>query len=162
MKKLIVIILSLSLFAFNGCSVKLVGKVTMVSDRNMESKTEYVLMKCYMGASKKELRRSRAVSVEDAIDQTVKNTAGGEFLKNVKIYLVNGSYFAVEGDVWGIATNQNIRGWKVGDRVQWKGPVKKINTGVITDLKNASVVNVKDDTDGKIKEVTYDKLIKSE
>ncbi len=163
MKNLVNVSIVSLLLTLSACtSVKLVGKVNMVSDRNIESKNEYVLLKNYMGASNKELKKSRSTSVEDAIDQTVRNTAGGEFLKNAKIYLVNGSYFAIEGDVWGIASNQNFRGWKVGDKVQWKAALGKTATGIITELKDASNASVRQDADGKVKDVIYDKLSKIE
>ena len=162
MKKIVIALFVALLLTLTSCtSIKLVGKVNMISNRNVESKADYVLIKNYMGASKKELKKSRAASIEDAIDQTVKNTAGGEFLKNVKIYLVNSSYFAVEGDVWGLSNNQNYRGWKVGDKVQWKS-LGKVLTGIITDLKDATNASIKQDADGKIKDVPYDKLSKME
>lgn len=163
MKRTIAIVFSTTtLFVLSGCmSVKLVGKVNMISERNVDSKADYVLVKNYMGANNKELKKSKAKTIEDAVDWTVKNTAGGEFLKNAKVYLVNGKYFAVEGDVWGLTANQNFRGWKVGDKVQWK-VIGKTVTGVITDLKDANNASIKQDCDGKVKGVSYDKLSKIE
>src|SRR5258705_8863905 len=82
-------------------SFKQVGQVNMTSNRNIDPKLDYKVLSTYTGASTKELRKSRAKTLQQAIDETVKKIPGGEFLMNVKIYLVNGEYFAVEGDVWG-------------------------------------------------------------
>ena len=82
-------------------STKEIGKLNMISNRNVDSKMDYVLIKNYAGSSKKELKRNKDVSIEKAIDKVVKATPGGEFLKNVRIYIVDGKYYAVEGDVWG-------------------------------------------------------------
>lgn len=115
-----------------------------------------------MGASKKELKKSTAQTIEDAVDATVRNTAGGEFLKNVKLYSVqNGSKmsFAVEGDIWGIAGVENFRGFKVGDMVQWKD-ITGVHKGKITGLKDASECMIKEDGQDASKTISYDKLSK--
>ncbi len=70
---------------------------------------------------KKEIKKTENTSLDSAIDHTVRNTPGGEFLKNVKFYLViKGSkrYYVSEGDVWGVKSQENFRGFKVGDKVQ--------------------------------------------
>lgn len=80
---------------------KEIGKLNMISNRNIDSKMDYVLIKNYVGGSRKELRNFKGESIEKAIDNVVKSTPGGEFLKNVKIYVVDSKYYAIEGDVWG-------------------------------------------------------------
>jgi alkyl sulfatase BDS1-like metallo-beta-lactamase superfamily hydrolase len=112
-----------------------------------------------MGAIKQEIRETKATTIEDAIDQVVKSTPGGEYLKNVKVYLTGNKYLAVEGDVWGIADNVNFRGFKVGDKVKWTKLLKDF-TGTIVDLKNDKVATVKRDSDQEIVEVEYDDLTK--
>lgn len=112
-----------------------------------------------MGADKKEIRQSKAKTVEAAIDQVVKATPGGEFLKNVKIYKVSTSYLAVEGDVWGITNNINFKGFTVGDKVKWTKLFKDY-TGVIVDLKNDVSCTIKKDSDQSITEVDYKNLTK--
>jgi hypothetical protein len=72
---------------FSSCStVYELGDLTMVSSRNIETKMDYVLIKNYSGGSKKEikkaLKKTKATNLETAINETVKNVAGGEFLKN--------------------------------------------------------------------------------
>jgi hypothetical protein len=99
MKKTIAI-LFITIMASCG-SVKQIGKVNMISNRNIERNLDYKPLLNYAGGSNRELRKSRAKTIEQAIDQTVKKVPGGEFLMNVKIYFVKGKYYAAEGDVWG-------------------------------------------------------------
>lgn len=142
-----------SYLLFSACiSTKQIGDLNMISTRNVETKTDYVLIRNYMGGTKRELKRSKAKDLKDAVNNLVKQTPGGEFVKNAKIYLVNGKYYAVEGDIWGIAQNINFRGFKVGDTVQYKG-----NKYTITELKNDKVCTIKDENE-KIKEASYDDL----
>jgi hypothetical protein len=141
-------------------SVKQIGNVNMISTRNVESKTDYVLVKSYAGGSKREIRKSRSKSIDDAINQTVKSTPGGEFLKNVKVYVVKMKYYAVEGDVWGISGQITYRGFKQGDKVTWKKDHEYLK-GEITSLKNDKVCLVKADGGEKIIELSYDDISKA-
>ena len=131
----------------------------MVSTRNIDSSEDYSLLRNYMGASKKEIKTTKAQTMEDAIDQVVRSTPGGEYLKNVKVYLVKNRYLAVEGDVWGISSNINFRGFKVGNKVKWTKLFKDY-TGTIIELKDDKVCTVKSDSDQEIIEVEYDDLVK--
>lgn len=112
-----------------------------------------------MGAGDREIRKTKAKTIEDAVDQTVKSTPGGEFLKNVKIYRTNKNLFAVEGDVWGIPANANFQGFAVGDKVKWTKLFKNY-TGTIVDLKNDKACTIKRDSDSNITEVDYTDLTK--
>lgn len=112
-----------------------------------------------MGASQRELKNSRAVKLEDAIDKVVKATPGGEYLKNVKVYLTNNKYLAVEGDIWGISANANFQGFAAGDKVKWTKLFKSY-TGTIVDLKNDKACTIKRDSDQSIVEVDYSDLTK--
>ncbi len=136
---------------------KQIGNLTMMSNRNIDSKMEdYVLVRSYMGDAKKELRKSRALTIEDAMDQTVRNTPGGEFLKNVKVYVVNNSYVAVAGDVWGHAgVKADVRGFQVGDEIQYMGAKY-----TITDLKDGVKCVVKS-ANGKLIKIKYVKMLKA-
>lgn len=154
------IFLSATIALLASCtSFKQVGSVNMISTRNVENGADYTLIRSYMGASKKELKKTRATTLDEAINDVVKNTPGGEHLRNVKIYLVNGTYFAVEGDVWGTTANQNMRGFKIGEMVTWKDKTK-VRKGKITDLKSAEVATVTDD-DGKTFDVKYTEMSKT-
>lgn len=131
----------------------------MISNRNVEAKLDYSLISSYFGGSEKELKKTRATSIEDAVDQTVRKIPGGEFLMNAKLYIVNNTYFAVEGDVWGKLDNLSYRGFKVGDQVVIDKVRKSIAT--IKSLKDDKSCFVERDN-GRIEEVNYDRLSKIE
>lgn len=101
---------SISLLAFvvsaiiiiSSCTpVRQIGRVNMISNRNVDSNFEYSVISNYAGGSKAELKKSKATTIEEAINRTVRNVPGGEFVMNARIYIVKDKYFAVEGDVWG-------------------------------------------------------------
>lgn len=97
MKKLFII------FLISSCtSVKQIGDFTIVSTRNVQQNREYVLLTTYSGGTRKELRKSKCSTIQEAINKTVKSVPGGEYLMNAKIYSIDDEFFAVEGDVWGI------------------------------------------------------------
>jgi hypothetical protein len=147
---------------FQGCtSVKQIGKVNMVSNRNVETDFEYVLLSSYAGSSDKELKRSKAESVEQAIDDTVRKVPGGEFMMNVSMYVINNDRFAVVGDVWGRTENVAYRGFRVGDRVTFKRGGKVVY-GQITGLKDDKTCFVQPDGDEAGVEVAYDELAKGQ
>lgn len=168
-----ILLIAAILFSFTSCiSVQELGDLNMVSTRNVDTKGDYVLLRNYMGGSKKELKKSRALNLEQAINAVVKQTPGGEFLKNVKVYQIRkfGSkkkqYYAVEGDVWGIAGNQNMRGFILGMKVQYpcgiENGLPKKCIGTITDLTNDVECQVKDDESGKVTTEKYSNLKKAE
>lgn len=152
-------------------SLKQIGDVNMISTRNIDASMKYKLISSYAGGSDKELskrslKKSRATNIESAVSETVKKIPGGEYLMNVKIYLINNKYIAVEGDVWGNPEEQAIRGFKIGTKVTWKN-VSLINgktypTGVIMALKDNKKCLVKVDETGKTVELTYDDITKIE
>lgn len=164
MKK--VVYLSSISFLLSGCfGIKQVGDLNMISNRNVNLNQEYELVKTYAGSEskrelKKEFKKTKSETVQAALDHTVKNTAGGEFLTNAKIYILNGTYFVVHGDVWGKkGVEKQFKGWKVGDRVQWK-ELMGVKKGVVVDLKDAKEASVKEDDSGKVKNIKYEKLQK--
>lgn len=163
MKKLL-FALAIFIISFNSCtSVKEIGKLNMVSNRNVDPDLKYKLITTYSGGSEKELKKSKFISIEQAIDNTIKKTPGGEFLMNAKIYLVDNKYIAVEGDIWGIEGFASYKGFKVGDKVTWKTSLikgKDYITGTITSLKDDKECLIKIDNQDKITEVEYTKLSK--
>jgi hypothetical protein len=162
-------LLIVSCILVQGCkSTKVVelGKLNMISNRNVDSKTEYVLIKNYAGSDKNEikkaLKKTKATTMDAAVDETARNVAGGEFLKNVKVYGVmkkGAMYFLVEGDVWGYADNQSFRGFKVGDIVQWK-ELTITKKGVITGLTDSKNFMVKEEGKENSKSIKYINLTK--
>ena len=161
------------LYSFTSCiSVQELGDLNMISTRNIDTNGDYSLLRNYMGGTKKELKKSKATNIEQAVDAVVKQTPGGEFLKNVKVYQIKkfGSkkkqYYAVEGDVWGVAGNQNMRGFTLGMKVQYpcgiENGLPKKCIGTITDLTNDTQCQVKDDETGKVTTEKYSNLKKAE
>ncbi len=174
MKNLFILIAATMLTSCTTTSLRQIGSVNMISNRNVDSKTEYVLLQAYAGGSESDLKESEALTIDDAINQTVKSVAGGEFLKNVKIYTImrgNVFYYAAVGDVWGIAgVESSYNGLKSGDKVTWKNPKKityepKFLTGVIVSVRldDETAIVQKDDTDlqdAGIVEVDLDEISK--
>lgn len=134
------------------------GRVTMISHRNIDSKTDYKLLRSYAGGNKDELKYARATSVEDAIEQTVQQVPGGDFLKNAKIYVIQYQkvkYYAVQGDIYGIPQSDSAyNGFKIGDLVFYnksKDITKpKPIPGKIISIKNANTYLVELDNLQKI------------
>jgi hypothetical protein len=156
---------ALMLMASACISVRQVGGVNMVSTRNVDPKLDYKPLATYSGGSQSELKASQAKTIDDAVNATVRRVPGGEFLMNVKFYLVDEKYFAVEGDVWG-AADQAYRGFRVGDRVTIKNPAffttQAFLLGTIASLKSTEVCLVKPDgPNEKLIEVSYDDVTKS-
>lgn len=135
-----------------------VGKLNMISNRNVDIKNNYQKIKSYASLTKRELKKTECRSIDEAIDKTVKSVPGGEFIMNAKIYLVKNQYFAVEGDIWGNNTQEHL-GFTVGVKVQWKNNfVDKI--GTITSLTNDNECMVKQDGKEKSKKMKYKNLVK--
>lgn len=150
------ILLAVSTILVSCLSVKQVGDLNMVSKRNIDLSHEYELKATYAKLSSKELRRSNAQTIEQAIDQCVRKIAGGEFLLNVKIYLVNQRYWAVEGDVYGLKNSTpDVRGFSVGNRVYYS----KRKTGIVTAIISPEMVVVQSDKRNKTHRVSTDRLV---
>lgn len=141
-----------------------VGNLNMVSSRNIDNDMNYVLIKSYMGGSKKEDRSSKhddIKTIEDAINKVVKATPGGEFLRNVKVYLINKKYVSVEGDVWGTeGVKENYRGFTTNDHVIYK-TVLGIQKGKISALKNDKYCFFQEFGDKTPIQIGYDKITKA-
>lgn len=147
----------------------------MIANRNIDSKADYVLLRPYSGGNiEAEIKKSRFATMDEAIDNTVKMVAGGEFLKNVKIYMIKVSssnkedtpnyYFAVEGDIWGIKGQElpigTYQGLKVGDRVQWRvGGINNFGTVTGVDRRDLKKFIVKPDNKKKYITIKDEKLI---
>lgn len=156
MKNILIVTLLCSTL-YSCVSVRQIGKLNMVANRNVDSSVEYEPLRNYAGGDKKALKRTRARSIDAAIDETVRQVPGGEYLMNAKVYLVNGQYIAVEGDVWGKKTNADFRGYKVADAVNFKDR-NKLVPGKIKTLIDSETALV-EFKDGKLKVIEYKDLI---
>jgi hypothetical protein len=156
----------------------LIAQLNMVSTRNVDmGNSNYELLRRYAGGSDRELAESRATSIRDAVEQTIKSVLGGEFLTNVKIYEIphvvgiieqeTQLYYAAEGDVWGFKSNASEHyGFVVGDEVIWteysvSGNSKRQASGIIKSLINNRECLV-EKRDGSRYTINYDLLIKVE
>jgi hypothetical protein len=158
-KQIVPIALCLLLSACGG--YKQIGKMNLMSDRNIDSKLDYKAITTYAGGGEREIKKSRALTLEEALDNTVKRVPGGEFVMNAKIYQA-GKYFAVEGDVWGKSTDEkpSYKGYKIGDKVTWK-KIGKFREGKIKAFKDSDLCLVENE-DGRTVTVLIEKLSKIE
>jgi hypothetical protein len=160
MKKTIIIIAAVAL-ASCGPTFKQIGYLNMISTRNISTKENYTVIRSYVGSGHKDLKDHKGRTLDEAVSNLVRTVPGGEYVANAKVYVIDGQYYAIEGDVWGVAETQNFKGFKKGDRVWWKDAFVKY-TGVITDLKDDKEVTVRQDENGKIRTVRYDEMSKIE
>ncbi|MDQ6482350.1 hypothetical protein [Dyadobacter sp. LHD-138] len=141
-----------------SCSKKpvQVGHINMISNRNVSSGFNYELLQRFSNSSIKQIRRNKARTINDAIDIVVKTVPGGEYLMNAKVYRV-GFFFSVEGDVWGVKSQNDMNGLKSGDTVFYKKG-RKSQTAKIISFKDLDNVNIQLGN-GRLKIVSRDNLI---
>ena len=167
MKITVLTIVALMLI-MTGCYTQ-IGDLTILANRNIDSKTNYKLIERYKVAKAKAKNQD---ALEQAIDKAVKEVDGGEFMKNVKIYVKNnGRKVKVEGDVWGLP-NENVKKsveksvtakieFKVGDNVTFKNMGKLVEGKIIGVNQNTAVIKFTTMLgQEKNKEVEYEKLTK--
>lgn len=144
-----------------GCYNR-IGRLTMISTRNIESKTEYVLLEKDVTGKAKAKKKD---AIELAIDRAVKKHPTGEFMKNVIIEVSNsGKKIRVRGDIWGTPPAINVKTsvtasveFKAGDKVTFKNGGKIVEGTILgVNEKNAIV----ETQSGEKKEVDYDRLTK--
>lgn len=94
-------------------SSKEIGRLNLVSVRNIDSKTDYQMLQKNVEYTMKQAKKIKAGNIEGAVDEVVKKVDGGEYLMNAKITLISRqglfsvtSGYVVEGDVWGIKTSK--------------------------------------------------------
>ena len=151
-----------------GCYMR-IGDLTIVANRNIDSKTNYQLIERYKTAK---TRGTNQDALEQAIDKAVKEVEGGEFLKNVKIYVKNnGRKVKIEGDVWGIlAVNTSIETsvtkkieLNTGDKVSFKVTGKLVEGTIIGINKDGAIVEYTNKLrQTKKKQISFDDLTKLE
>ena len=163
MRRVFLLLISFVL-AFNCCDAQKVveiGQINMISSKNINNLADYELVAAYARGKQKKITKSKAETIQEALEQTVREVPGGVFVMNAKIYLVKKKYFAVEGDVWGLKQNANYKGFKVGDHVMWKTATgyKKGTIEAIKDSENCVVIE-----DGTVNRTTikYVKLMRAD
>jgi hypothetical protein len=156
------------LLFMSSCAYQRIGDLTMVSNRNVNSGKEYVLIQ-RNAEGKAKMKKDDAL--ERAIDAATEKY-NGEYLMNVKVYVKNnGKKIKVEGDVWGLKSTQvNIESsvtkkveFETGDTVTFRNFGKLTEGKIIGINKNGAIVefnNMLGRT--KKKEVPFDELTKIE
>jgi hypothetical protein len=104
MKTLISLFLTSVLLTSCAGTYQEIGSLSMLSDRKVDPTGRYQRLAEAAGSSKKQIKKTAALNIEDAIDQVLDAVPGGKYITNVKIYVVHGEYIAVSGDVWGQPT----------------------------------------------------------
>ena len=95
------------LILMTGCVYHRIGDLTMISNRNIDSSKEYVLIQRNVEGKAK---MKKGDALERAIDVATEDY-NGEYLMNVKVYVKNnGKKIKVIGDVWGDKSSQNNNG----------------------------------------------------
>lgn len=169
MKKSLFLSFTAALLLTSCVSVREVANLNIVSTRNVsfESGTKYARIATYAGESNSEIKKSRATSIEDAVNATVRHYPGGEFMTNVKVWAITKGkklYFAVSGDIFGFINDKgevdrSYRGFAVGDRVIWEESPGIYYQGTIQTLVDDESCFIKRE-DGKIVKEKYTKLSK--
>jgi len=166
MKKILIILLAI--VVFDSCAYRRIGQLTMISTRNVDSKTDYKLIKKEaVGIAK--LKHNDAF--QEAVDDAVKQSPDGEFMKNVIVYLKrNGRKIKIEGDIWGVpsVTKQVEKSvnakvvFKVGDKVTFKNSLGKIVEGKILGVNtNTAIIEHKNSLGKTTKsEIKYEDMTK--
>jgi hypothetical protein len=80
---------------------KEIGELGMLADHKVNEEQHYKQLTTASGSNKKVIRKSKACSMQAAIDKVISKVPGGEYITNVKVYTVKKQYLAVSGDVWG-------------------------------------------------------------
>ena len=151
-----------------SCAYQRIGDLTMVSNRNIDSDKDYVLIqRNVIGKAK--------MKQDDALERAIDNATqayNGEYLMNVKIYVKdNGQKIKVEGDVWGLKSTQvNITSsvskeieFNTGDIVTFKSSGRFVEGKIVGINSNGAVVEFKN-TLGQVKkkEIPFNDLTKIE
>lgn len=156
-------------FIISGCGWTRIGELTMISTRNVDSKTDYKLLRKY-ATGKAKAKDNQALKL--AIENCVKTEKDGEFLKNVKVFIKNnGRKVKVEGDIWGVSSvDKNVETkvnavveFKVGDKVTFRQSGKIVEGTILGVNQNTCVVEHKNML-GKLtkSEIKYEELTKIE
>jgi hypothetical protein len=96
-----------SLFMSCASSYEAIGKVSMLSNRSIDTTLHYKLLAANPIKTAKQLKGYGEENINQAVNETLTSVYGGLYLTNVTIYVVNGNYYKVTGDVWGYDSAQN-------------------------------------------------------
>jgi hypothetical protein len=90
----------IAIATISSCGFKRYGDFTILANGNVDSKTEYQKLKVNAVAV---VKTKKIDPLEECVDKAVKSVEGGEFLKNVTVYVhKSGRKIKITGDVYGI------------------------------------------------------------
>jgi len=158
------------------------GQINSVSTRNIDGSKKYIPLMTYAGVSSsevenaiskskkgiikkknpiyKEIIKFKGNTINEAVDNVVKTQVGGEYLMNVRFYLVQQrtkeagvmilkNTFVASGDVWGLKdSTQNIKGFQLKDKViftynkELKKVIKKNFEGTLGVQYSGTIINL--------------------
>lgn len=150
----------------SSCAYQRIGDLTMISNRNIDSSREYVLVKRNAEAK---IKTSKDDSLERVIDELTEANEG-DYLMNAKVFVKNnGKVIKIQGDVWGepsvkvdvISAVEARNKIGIGDRVSFKSTGKLLE-GLILGINQESAVVEFKNLFGKVakKEVPFAELTK--
>jgi len=96
------------LFASCVSKYEAIGHVSLLSDYTIKPGVAYEQLTTNSGGNKKELKHSKMGSIDDAVTQVISKVPGGCFITDVTIYIVDDGYYAVSGNVWGVASPDTL------------------------------------------------------
>jgi hypothetical protein len=100
------------LVLLSGCSWDMIGDLTMVSTRNVDSDQKYVELRRNVEGETDDMK------IEMAINNAVRKVPGGEYMMNVKVEeRSDGDKLRVRGDVYGTPREQREDQILAGDSV---------------------------------------------
>lgn len=155
----ICVVLFICTLSIQSCAYRRIGDLTVVSTRNIDSKTDYKLIEKYVVGKAKSKHDD---VLQAAIEAAIKKIPEGEYLTNVRIYIKpSGRKVKVEGDVWGIPkVDKNIIlsakdtiHYTVGSKVTFKASNGKLNTGKIVGLNTTVAIVEYEVLFGKLKKI---------
>lgn len=159
MKRISILVSVAFVALISACgSIKEIGQVNMISNRNIDTDFEYERLGSYVELTKRQKKKSRNKNLAAAVNSTVQSLPGGEFIMNAKVYQINYKYFAIEGDVWG-KKSKEYRGYEIGDLVQWSTAFGK-KQGRITGFANKEEFMVQEEGEDYSDKVKINKLNK--
>ena len=107
-KKAGILFLAGILFASCANTYEAIGNVSVLSDRVVKPGLAYKQLTTQSGSTKKEIKHSKAQTVDEAVSQAISAVPGGCFITNVTIYIAADGRYAVSGNVWGTEAEDTV------------------------------------------------------
>ncbi|HTA81525.1 MAG TPA: hypothetical protein VK783_01200 [Bacteroidia bacterium] len=80
-----------------------IGTVSLLTSHAIDTTRNYTLLATSPALNKKTVKYLCTENIDQAVNQAISRVPGGCYLTHATIYVIDGNYYAVTGDVWGIA-----------------------------------------------------------